>query len=222
MQRLMTTTVVLAMTLGVIGCGSTDGGSNASNSNRPTRSSSTGGGSGDTQPFLDTEAAAVYNRIRDARVLLYQPQNGTQLIMVNHGHSKRRTRAGQLELCNNRAEVGYMPQSDRQIDALLESMRERNAELIKEPWTARHDRLLKARKGQVARFKGMIMVENDGRRYAYVGWQPQGNADVSGQERYRVFTELKFLVASWSNGYVERPGAINLGLTDPASINGRR
>lgn len=227
MNRMMTAAIVLVIATGTIGCSSDgDGGSRSSarsGSSSSSRGSSSGSRSsnGDEVPFLDPDAPAVYNRIRDARIMLYQPQNATVMIMVNNGHSKRRTTNGQLQLCNNRADVGYMPLSDRQIDALLESMKERNAALVREPWSSRHDRLLRARKGEVERFRGIIVVENDGGREAYVGWRPQGPNDVAGQERYRVFTELKLLIAGWGSGYVERPGVVNIGLTDPGSLNSR-
>lgn len=145
------------------------------------------------------EETAVYNTIRDARLILRQPKANQTAILVNRDHADRRTREGRLNLAMGDLQQGYKPVSDRQFDSLLESFKTYKYQLIKEPWVPGDERYLRAKDGEIEGFRGIIVVENAGERYKLVQWRPAHAKDTIGQQKQQTFIDLKGLVIVWLN-----------------------
>ncbi|HGY92159.1 MAG TPA: hypothetical protein ENK43_13400 [Planctomycetes bacterium] len=202
MRRL--TLLPLALLGLLLGC--QGGGSSNSQNATPTRE-------GRGEPFLDKNAPAQKFRIQNARIVLYQPRTNATLILVDNRNAKLKTRKGRLELAMGNPRLGFKRVSPRLFDALLQSFENRDAGEIQEDFTPRHAAMLKAKKGQIPRLHGIIMVENGGQRYALVGWRPQGREDKTGIRRYQIFRDLKLLIANAYNaeGFVEYVDQAGLG-----------
>jgi hypothetical protein len=156
----------------------------------------------------DTEAAdttPMRHTVRDARIVLRQAESNAVFILVNMSHSKRDTPQGRLALSGGDPNVGYKPIADREIDKLLTTMEENGFDTVKQPYTRADERYLSAKPTELPGFKGIIIVENDGRAHKVVGMSPKGNPALI--ETYKTFSNLKAAVAGWYNtqGRSERP-----------------
>ena len=187
-------TVALAA---LVGCGT------SSSSNRGGTSARDTG-----RPGPATGGAAVHNAVRDGRIILYQPATRTRIVLVNERHARRKTRDGRRYLASGGA--GYQVISDASFDAMLETFKNYKARVIEEPWRSGDERYLQAGPNQFERFKGVVVVENDGRRVKHMGLRPQGATDAVGQAKYKVFVDLKSAVvfANNSSPRLERPDSV--------------
>ena len=156
-----------------------------------------------------TNEAAVYGKVRNARIVLKQAKNDTYFIMANMDHESRQTPQGRLALALGNPNLGYRVKTDKSIDALLRSFETYNHRLIIEPWQESDTRYLRAKDGSIPGFRGIIVVENDGQRYKMMGRRPNGLNDVLGQQKYATFSELKQLILGWytSEGAIEQPNS---------------
>lgn len=179
--------------------------------------STSGDGAGSADAKIDAPAAtdmtaeAVNNVVRDARVVLYQPQTGAAMILVNARHVGRDTLEGRRALALGLPNQGYKVLSDLQMDALLESLEAAGAASIAEPGSPADYQMIGQRGDQARLFKGLIVVENDGRMVRYVGRPARG--DMALAERLQTFVNLKGLVARWeqANSLLELPDNVMQG-----------
>ena len=207
MRRLTLLPLVPALFGLLLGC--QGGGSSNSGDATPSRQ----GAAGEGVPFLDKNAPAQRFRIQNARIVLYQPRTGATLVLVDNRNAKLKTRKGRLDLVMGDPHLGFKRVSPRLFDALLQSFEIKGAAQIRESFTPRHAAMLKAKKGQIPRLLGIVMIENGGQRHALVGWRPQGKTDQEGIRKYEIFRDMKLLVANAYNaeGFVEYVDQAGLG-----------
>ena len=204
-MRTLTTALALLCLIAGFGCG-TD--SNSDTGEADPRNAR------DESAFSDKNARAVHNRISDARVMLYQPRASSgALIMVNNRHGGLAKRPSRLAIAQGNPRTGFKRISDLQMDALIQSLENRDGAVIRESYSRQHDRMLTAKHGQIPGFHGIIVVENDGQRWAYVGRRPQGRGDAVGAQKYKIFRDLKVVTSHFYNaeGVVEYVDQTGLG-----------
>ncbi|MEZ6194220.1 MAG: hypothetical protein R3F20_00605 [Planctomycetota bacterium] len=199
---------LVALTFGCGSTGSSGGGRAAARSDESTGAAP-----------IDPNAEAVYNSIRDCRVILYQPKTRAFMIMVNRDHEKRATETGRLDLALGRRSGGYNVLSDRQIDAVLETLKSRGGDLLRTPFTREDERYLQAGPDSIPHYKGIIVIENGGERWKYLGVAPQNDPLLA--EKYRIFSDLKLAVATYygGTGPMEQPSAGGTGAGNTSQLN---
>ena len=158
------------------------------------------------------DAPAVHNPIRNCRVLLYDPRTEATIVLVNKKHAWRRSEKGQLAITNGKRGRTYKVLTDRQMDSLLETFKQRGSGQLKERFQQRHASLLrhKAMKGDA--FKGIIIVENNGQRHSYIARRPQGRQDTTGIRKYEIFRDMRAAVFVFERaGRSEQVGSSSTG-----------
>ena len=170
--------------------------------------------SADLAPKTPANPPAVLNKIKNCRVLSYDPRTGATIILVNRGHAWRATEKGQLAITNGQRSTTYNVLSDKQMDSLIETMKKRKMAFLREEFSERHVALLKKRSRSGDSFKGLIIIENDGRRYSYIAKRPRGKQDLMGHQKYAIFRDLREAVFYWQHtGDSEQVGMADLGLS---------
>ncbi len=164
------------------------------------------------------DAPAVHNKIRDARVLLYDPRTKATMILVNKKHAWRKNEKGQLAITNGIRNRTYKLLTDLQMDSLLETFRSRGSESIREPYNQRHASLLRKGYTKGDAFKGIIIVENNGRRNSYIARSPRG--DVREAKKYQIFSQMRQAVLVFDrSGLSERVGSSATGTAPLDQLN---
>lgn len=144
----------------------------------------------------------------DFRVILYQANGGQTMIMVNRGHTLRKSAEGRRRLALNIPNHGYKLLSETAMKALLQSLEERNLTRLSTPFQRGDERWFDSQAGD-ARYRGMIFVERNGNRSKVLGFRAAGINDGVGQARYKAFVELKLVFMNWfvSTTDTEVPGS---------------
>ncbi len=142
------------------------------------------------------EAAAPSPR-GDRRIIYFQAREGVTLILVNEGHSGRSSNKGRLSIAMNDPRGSYKVFADAEMDALLKSMEDRGLARLQVAFEPGDEDYLSPDRAAPDRYRGILYLEEAGRRTKVLGFRPNGKDDVLGQDRYRVFTELKALVTLW-------------------------
>ncbi|MFT7619120.1 MAG: hypothetical protein ACI97A_002769 [Planctomycetota bacterium] len=207
----MSTSIKLFATLAAViflaACESSSNGRTNSNTGpRPDRSLQNN--TDPSNPELDSEA--VHNQIRDCRVLLYDPRTAATIILVNKKHSWRKDERSQLNITNGVRNRTYKLLTDQQIDALLETFKQRGADGIRAKYTDRHAALLSHRSKKGDSFKGIIIIENNGRRSSYIARTPRG--EPSAIQKYAIFSQMRQAVFVYDRvGLSEQVGSSATG-----------
>lgn len=186
----MSTSIKLFATLAAVifltACESSSNGRTARSGNQSS-SASFENNNDPSNPTIDAEA--VHNKIKDCRVLLYDPRTAATIILVNKKHKWRQDERSQLNITNGIRNRTYKIMTDRQIDALLETFNQRGASSIQVPYTSRHASLLNHRSAKGDPFKGIIIVENNGRRSSFIARTPRG--EQSAVQKYAIFSQMR-------------------------------
>jgi hypothetical protein len=143
----------------------------------------------------------------DRRVILHQPPHARQpnpitMIMVNEAHSERASTEGRIRLAMNDPAQAYKVLGEQEMQALFESMEDRGLDSVSTPYTAQDAQYFDDSLG-IERFRGILFIENGGKVTKVLGFKPTGKDDFAGQQRYRVFAEMKVLVFRWYNSRAE-------------------
>lgn len=203
MKRSLVALVVLCV-FSVLSCSGGSGGS----ANRSSTSNSGRSGANAAEPAAAPEPEAPLSQtIRDARIILRQAKSDTTFVLVNRANSKRQTHAGRLAITNGDEGLTYKALSEKEIDNLLISLEKVGIQTIKEPIAAGDESAFTMTSSQMQSLTGMVVIENNGERYKAVGVRPMGSADPAMQQKLKVFTDVKGVVAGWYNapGLSERP-----------------
>ncbi len=223
----MSTSIKLFATLAAIilmtSCeSSTNGRTSATSSTRSPRRADSA-----ANPTYD--APAVHNKIKDCRILLYDPRTGATIIVINKKHAWRKTEKGQLAITNGKRNRTYKILTDKQIDSLLVTLTERGSDQIRENFHQRHAALLRHKAQRGDGFKGIIIVENDGHRYSYIARRPGGKNDAQGIAKYKIFRDMRAAIFVFERaGLSEQVGSSATGaapldkLAVPSDSSNRR
>ncbi len=195
-------------------CQSGSGGSNGSDSARSAR-----GGAAPAEDRIAENPPAVHNRVRNCRIISYDPRTQATIILINAAHAWRETEQGQLNITNGNRNQTYKVLTDLQIDSLLETLEQRGSKALRENFDERHAALLGRRAQEGDAFKGIIILENDGRRDSFIARRPSGANDAMGVERYRIYSDLRQAIFVWERaGLTEQVGSAGLGQSSPDSL----
>ncbi|MCB9832294.1 MAG: hypothetical protein H6807_07445 [Planctomycetes bacterium] len=177
---------------------------------------------GDAPPAEDRVASnppAKHNRIRNCRVISYDPRTQATIVLVNAAHAWRETEQGQLNITNGQRNLTYKVLTDLQLDSLLETFSQRGADGLRENWDDRHAALLSRRAGEGDGFKGLIILENDGQRFSYIARKPAGPSDTLGVARYKIYSDMRQAVLLWErSGITEQVGMAAPGTSAPDAL----
>ncbi len=160
-----------------------------------SRTTAEGGAAPALPEAVDENEPAESLTIRDARVVLVQGGNARSMVLVNAAHSGRKTPSGRRLLAAGA--TAYKAVSDRIMEALLLSFDAHGLPAVAEPFGPGDERFLSD--GRIPRWKGTILVENNGVRRKVIAWQPQGKSDAAGIARYTTFRDLKVIITDRYN-----------------------
>ena len=186
--------LLLSLSLGALaGCG----GQETRDSRRPVSEAGASNPTKEKRSSTGSEEAAV-----PRRVVLFVPRTGVMMILVNEHHPWRKTRKGRLRLALGKPQQGYKVLTDRQMDALVESLKRRSLSRFATPFEKGDEDYFRRRPDD-ARYRGILYLEEGSRRLKVLSFRPYGPEDMNGQERLRAFIDFKALVYRWYNSRVE-------------------
>ncbi len=164
------------------GSGTSGGQRNATNSPASNASTSTPEASG------EHHSAPVAG---DVRVMMYQPKGDVLVIMVNEGHSWRKTADGRHALALGDDSRAYVVLPDAEMGALLESLDSRGYSAIATPFAAGDEQFISTSARDIPRFQGIVFIERGSTKTKVLGYRPSGPTDANGQKSLQQYTDLK-------------------------------
>lgn len=190
-SSLLTTLLALSSLLLVACAGTGSGGSDRN-----------GGSAWNQPPRVKTSNPGEGGPGRNRHVVLHLPATAQSaaaldLVLVDEGHEDRRSPKGRLRLALGQPQLGYKVLASNEMDALMESLRNKGLQRVIEPFQRGDERYFDEASLGAPGYRGMIYLDVDGRKTKVLGWKPRGADDKSGQERYLVFRDLKSLVLNW-------------------------
>ena len=135
----------------------------------------------------------------DFRVIFYQQRGGVNFILVNRGHSLRKSAEGRRRLALYAPGLGYKVLAEPDMEALLVSLEDRNYSRLATPFQAGDEQFFD-RERAGPRYRGMVFVERNGTKQKVLGWAPANDRDGMGARRLATFVELKLVCLKWFRG----------------------
>lgn len=161
--------------------------------------------------------AKLTHKVHNFRAILRQANSDAIFILVNENHELRQTREGRRQLTLGNSSQAYKALTDQNINGLLTNFEQFNASVIEEPWVAGDEKLLTKPLTRDSGIRGVIVVENNGRRYKLMGRRPSGEGDALGRQKYTTFSKLKRVFFYWdtATSRAERADSAVVGSEKP-------
>lgn len=132
-------------------------------------------------------------------MILHQVRGAPVMIMVNEGHSGLKTPKGQLAIALNDASQPFKILDEQRMDNLLASFNNYGLARVATTFERGDERYFGGDGGGTERYRGILYVEDNGVRSKVVGVRAMGESDLAGQDRYKVYSELKAIFSAWFN-----------------------